>query len=51
MVDKAAEILTNVAFDASVVGAVLFLFALGFAIRKIRKQRREQAANSTPTKE
>ncbi len=48
MVDKAAGILTNLAFDASVVGAVLFLFALGFGIRRIRRLKRDRGTTSTP---
>jgi len=41
------RITSNIAIDVSVVGGVLFLFALGFAIRRIRKLRRQEHNHST----
>ncbi len=40
--DTLTRILSNLAVDASIVVAVLFLFAIGFAVRRNRRLKREQ---------
>jgi len=40
--DTLTRVLSNLAIDVSIVGGVLFLFALGFAVRRIRRLRREE---------
>jgi len=45
--DMLTRILSNLVLDASVVGGILFLFAIGFAVRRIRRLRREEQQKET----